>query len=169
MKRKFPGGSNLIGKEYLRYLPAVSILILFFLFSSGYSKEEPIRSGPVDPEIREFLRWVNAQRDNIGCPELKWDDLIAVVALNHSQDMVSRNFFSHTNPDRKEPFDRREEANLDFSAAAENIASGPKTGKEVFEIWLNNPSRRKNMLDCRFTRHGVGRAEGRWTRFLTRP
>jgi uncharacterized protein YkwD len=99
----------------------------------------------------------------MGCPELKWDDRIAAVALSHSRDMVSRNFFSHTNPDGKDPFDRLEEANLNSSAAAENIASGPKTGKEVYEIWLHNPSHRRNMLDCRFTRHGVGKAEGRWT------
>ncbi len=169
MKRKVPVCSNVIGKGHLKYLPAVSILILVFLFSSGYSKEEPIRSGPVDPEIREFIRCVNARRQNIGCPELKWDDRIAVVAFNHSRDMASRNFFSHTNPDGKDPFDRLEAANLVFSAAAENIASGPKTGKEVYEIWLHNPSHRRNMLDCRFTRHGVGRAEGRLTSLLIQP
>ena len=166
MKRKFPGGSNVIGKGYVRYLPAVNILILVFLFSSGFSKEEPSQSIPVDPQIQKFIRWVNARRHNIGCPELKWDDRIAAVALSHTRDMVSRNFFSHTNPDGKDPFNRLEEANLNFSAAAENIASGPKTGKEVYEIWLHNPNHRRNMLDCRFTRHGVGRVEGRWTQVL---
>ncbi len=92
-----------------------------------------------------------------GCPELIWDRRVAGVALNHSADMVSRNFFDHTNPDGKNPFERLEESRLYFSSAAENIALGPKTGREAFDTWMRSPGHRKNMLDSRFTRHGVGR------------
>ena len=144
-------------------------LVLFFLVSSGYTDEDKDHDGPVDPKIREFVHRINAQRKSVGCPKLKWDDRIAAVAQRHSRDMVLRDYFNHKNPDGKDPFDRLEESNLGFSRAAENIAFGIENGKELYKIWLSNPGHRKNMLDCRFTRHGVGRAGDHWTQLLLRP
>jgi uncharacterized protein YkwD len=154
---------------FLRHWPTALALILFISFSPGYPQKEPFPSGPVDPEVREFIRLVNARRHSIGCPELKWDDRIAAVAQRHSRDMIQRNFFSHRNPDGKDPFQRLKEADLHFSEAAENIASGPKTGKEAYEIWLTSPSHRRNMLNGRYTRQGVGRSKSHWTEILIRP
>jgi uncharacterized protein YkwD len=169
IERKTKIGTKKVGKAFLKYVPAALILILFISSFPGYSQEEPLRSGLVDPEVREFVSLVNARRRSFGCPELKWDDRIAAVAQKHSRDMVSRNFFSHTNPDGEDPFDRLEEADIGFSAAAENIASGLKTGKEAYEAWLNSASHRRNMLNCRYTRQGVGRSKSRWTEVLIRP
>ena len=83
--------------------------------------------------------------------------------------MVSHNFFGHTNPDGKNPFERLQASNVVYSAAAENIAFGLKTGRQAFETWLRSPEHRKNMLNCRFTRHGVAHVEGRWTYILLKP
>jgi uncharacterized protein YkwD len=152
----------------LKWIP-VLLLTGLLSFSPGFSQEELLRLGPADVEVREFIRLVNARRKSIGCPELKWDDRIAAVAQRHSRDMVQRNFFSHRNPDGEDPFDRLRGANIEYSAAAESIASGPKTGREAFEAWLNSPGHRRNMLNCRYTRQGVGRAMDRWTQDLIRP
>jgi hypothetical protein len=135
----------------------------------NYTLVKQINTGSTDPVIREFVRLVNAKRLNVGCPNLKWDDRIAAIAQEHSQDMVSRNFFNHTDPDGKNSFERLKESNLPYSAAAENIALGPRTGREVYDSWLKSPEHRRNMLDCRYTWHGVGRAGNRWTHILFKP
>jgi uncharacterized protein YkwD len=83
--------------------------------------------------------------------------------------MVSRHFYGQTNPDGKDAFERLQESKVVFSAAAENIAFGPKTGRQVFETWLRGPEHRKNMLDCRLTRHGVAYVEDRWRYLLLKP
>ena len=153
----------------LRYLPIAVILLLLLMFSSGYSFEKQVSTGPADPMIREFVKLVNAKRLSAGCPKLKWDNRVATIARDHSRDMVSRHFFNHTNPDGKGPFERLKKLNRPFSAAAENIALGPRTGKGVYDTWLRSPGHRENMLDCRFTRHGVGRTEDRWTHVLFKP
>jgi uncharacterized protein YkwD len=153
----------------LRYLPIAIILLLFLPHSSSHSSENQVSTGYADPAIREFVRLVNVKRLAVGCPKLNWDDRIAAVAQEHSQDMVSRNFFSHTNPDGKDIFEQLKESNLPYSAAAENIALGPRTGKEVYDSWLKSPEHRRNMLACRYTRHGVGRAGNRWTHILFEP
>ena len=150
--------------------PILIVSLIFFLtVEQVYPTGDQSNPGPTDPAIQEFLRLVNAKRRSIGCPELKWDNQVALVALKHSKDMISRNFFGHNNPDGKNPFKRLQESKVLFSSAAENIASGPKTGRQVFEIWLNSPGHRKNMLNCRFTRHGVAIVEGRWTHLLIKP
>ena len=151
----------------LKWLPTV--VLCFLLVTSGYADEAPARPPPSDPAIQEFVRLVNAKRRSMGCPELIWDDRVAAIASAHSADMDSRNFFSHTNPEGRDPFERLQKSDVTFSVAAENIAFGPKTGHEVYDTWLDSPGHRRNMLDCRFTRHGVGRAVGRWTHVLFRP
>jgi hypothetical protein len=54
-------------------------------------------------------------------PALRWDGPVAAVARAHSQDMCDRQFFDHENPGGKDPFDRLDEAGIDWIAAAENI------------------------------------------------
>lgn len=146
------------------------IVLLFFTFPFLiYSGPNQGDVDPQDPVIYEFIRYVNAKRRSIGSPELIWDRSIATVALNHSADMVIRNFFDHINPDGKDPFARLKESKLDFSCAAENIALGPKTGREAFDTRMHSPAHRKNIMDSRFTRHGVGRVKDRWTHVLIKP
>ena len=139
------------------------------MVEQGYPAGNETAPSPADPAIQELLQLVNAKRRSVGCPELKWDSQVALVALKHSTDMVSHNFFGHTNRQGEGPFERLGEARIVFSAAAENIALGPRTGREVFEIWLRSPEHRKNMLDCRFTRHGVAYVQDRWTHLLFKP
>ncbi len=147
----------------------VIILLFYVLPSPSYSAEDQVSFTPAHPVIQEFVQLVNAKRRSVGCGELKWDSKVAAIALGHSADMVSRHFFSHTNPDEKGPFERLRESRMGFSSAAENIALGPKTAREAFDIWVRSAGHRKNMLDSRFTRHGVGRVEDRWTHVLIRP
>ena len=152
---------------HLKYLPVV--LLFFFLLPPSYAAEDLVKSLLTDPAVQEFVRLLNAKRRSVGCPELKWDSRVAEIASGHSADMNSRNFFSHTGPDGKGPFERLQGSNVTFSAAAENIALGPITGQEAYDTWIRSSGHRRNMLDCRFTQHGVGRVGDRWTHLLISP
>ena len=77
----------------------------------------------------------------------------------HSQDMIDRNFFDHTNPDGKSPFDRMRDNGLSYSMAAENIAVGYPSPEAVVEGWMNSEGHRANILGgCKEL--GVGLALG---------
>jgi uncharacterized protein YkwD len=147
----------------------VIVLLFFALPLPSTSAEDQAIFTPTDPVIQEFVRLVNAKRRSMGCAELKWDSRVAAIAFDHSADMVSRHFFSHINPDKKGPSERLQESKLVFSSAAENLVRCVKTPREAFDAWLRSPGHRRNMLDNRFTRHGVGRVEDRWTHVLIRP
>ena len=147
----------------------VIVLVFCALSSPSYSAEAQVIFNPADPAIQEFVQLVNAKRRSIGCAELKWDTRVAAIAWDHSADMVTRHFFSHTNPDQKGPSERLQESHLVYTSAAENLARHVKTAQEAFDAWLRSPGHRRNMLDKRFTRHGVGRVGDRWTHVLIRP
>lgn len=104
----------------------------------------------------KVLQLVNEQRSKHGLNTLVWDDAAAQVARAHSKDMAVRNFFSHTNPDGKSPFDRLKAYGISYKSAAENIAAGQSTPEEVVESWMNSDGHRANILNKAVTKLGVG-------------
>ena len=123
----------------------------------------------LDAEVVAFIDMMNDHRVGLGCPALTWNAQVAAVAQAHSQDMVDRGFFSHTNPDGASPFDRLGYAGISFSGAAENIAWGYPTGQAVLQGWLNSPGHRNNIENCNLTEHGVGLVGSHWTHVFLRP
>jgi uncharacterized protein YkwD len=152
-----------------KWLLVIALLFYALPFPSYSAEDQVIFTSPTDPAIQEFVRLVNAKRRSTGCAELKWDSRIAAIAWDHSADMVFRHFFSHTNPDKKGPSERLQESDLVYSSAAENLVRYAKTAREAFDAWIHSPGHRRNIVDKRFTRHGVGRVGDRWTHILISP
>ncbi len=115
---------------------------------------------PADPSAEAaVLALVNQARAAAGCGAVTADPALAAVARAHSADMRDRDYFSHTSPEGLSPFDRAEQAGVDYSRA-ENIAFGQADAAAVMEAWLESPGHRANILDCELTKLGVGVAEG---------
>ena len=129
----------------------------------------PAGPGPSDSTVAEFVTLVNAHRVSIGLAPLAWDAGVAAVAQAHSQDMVDRQFFSHTNPDGESPFDRLAEAGIAYTAAGENIAYGYSTASSVLAAWLGSSGHRANIEYAGYTHHGVGLVGTYWTHVFLRP
>lgn len=112
--------------------------------------------------VREFERLANAHRARVGCGPLRWDAATGRVAQAHAEDMVRRDFFSHTNPDGQSPFDRLRAAGVTYMAAAENIAFGYPTAAAVLDAWVRSDGHRRNLENCGYTHHGVGLQQEKW-------
>ena len=95
---------------------------------------------------QEVFDLVNQIREENGLEPFVYNVTLAGTARAHSQDMIDRNFFSHTNPDGEDPFDRMRDNGLSFSMAAENIAAGQRTPEEVVNSWMNSEGHRANIL-----------------------
>ena len=103
--------------------------------------------------LRDWLltRPSTAGAEIVGVPEnglepFVYNETLAETARAHSQDMIDRDFFDHTNPDGKSPFDRMRENGLSYSMAAENIAVGYPSPEAVVEGWMNSEGHRANIL-----------------------
>ncbi|SDY31919.1 Uncharacterized conserved protein YkwD, contains CAP (CSP/antigen 5/PR1) domain [Geodermatophilus africanus] len=117
-------------------------------------------AAPADPGAEAaVLALVNQARAAAGCGAVTADPALAAVARAHSADMRDRDYFSHASPEGLSPFDRAEQAGIDYSRA-ENIAYGQADAAAVMKAWLESPGHRANILDCELTRLGVGVAEG---------
>ena len=123
---------------------------------------EDAESEPADTVAayeQEVFDLVNQIREENGLEPFVYNETLAETARAHSQDMIDRNFFDHTNPDGKSPFDRMRDNGLSYSMAAENIAVGYPSPEAVVEGWMNSEGHRANILgDCKEL--GVGLALG---------
>lgn len=96
-------------------------------------------------------------------PALSWNDQLATAAYNHSVDMATNNFFSHTNLQGKTPGDRITAAGYVWSAYGENIAEGYTTEQLVMDGWLHSEGHCKNIMSNDYKEIGVGRSANYWT------
>ncbi len=106
-----------------------------------------------------MLILVNQERAKVGAKPLKLDTTLVSVARAHSTDMWQRQYFAHTDPDGKSPFDRMTAAGVIFTTAGENLALA-QTVERAHEGLMNSPGHRRNILDPAFGRIGIGVIDG---------
>jgi uncharacterized protein YkwD len=103
----------------------------------------------------EVLRLVNAERAKVGCQAVTPSPSLARLAGAFSADMANRAFFDHTDPDGDTPWDRADQAGV-TGLGGENIARGQADAAAVMTAWMNSDGHRANILNCDYTRLGVG-------------
>ena len=128
--------------------------------------------------IALVLRLINEQR-TAGCkcgevnmppvPTLKWNNLLAKAAYNHSVDMATRQYFSHTSPDGRSAGDRIKAVGYSYSMYGENIANGYSDEKSVVKAWMQSPAHCTNIMNKNFTEIGAGREAKYWTMIFAHP
>lgn len=91
----------------------------------------------------------------MGCSPVTADSGLASLATAFSDDMASRDFFDHTDPDGATPWDRAKAAGI-TDLGGENIARGQANAQSVMDSWMNSPGHKANILNCDFKTLGVG-------------
>jgi uncharacterized protein YkwD len=110
---------------------------------------------------QQLFDLTNAERAVRRIPLLQWDKLAAASAHGHSNDMSTRQFFDHTNPDGSSPFDRMKAKGVKYHSAAENIAAGYTNSIFAHYGWVNSKEgHREVLLNSKLERLGTGVALG---------
>lgn len=91
---------------------------------------------------------------------LAWNGPLTQASLVHSDDMVSRNFFSHTGSDGSSAGTRATAAGYTWSTWGENIAAGQPTVASVVQAWMASPGHCANIMNPRFRDIGVACVSG---------
>jgi len=132
---------------------------------------------------------INLERKNAGLPDLEWNQTLQQIARDYSQDMATRNFFSHTDPEGRTFVERYRRAGfkcairkgflfgISTNLGGENIAynhlssaivrrNGQADAEEqlaaaVVRQWMTSPGHRRNILTRHFRREGIGVAIGK--------
>lgn len=124
------------------------------------TENEPVEESKPNASVsaieQEVLTLTNAEREKAGLAPLQFDEKLVESARAKSKDMSVNQYFSHTSPTYGSPFDQMQSFGVTYRAAAENIASGQRTPKEVVQAWMNSPGHRQNILTPHFTHIGIG-------------
>jgi len=128
---------------------------------------------------------INRHRKAYGLSPLSWDQELTAIALSHSTDMATYNYFSHTNPAGQTPTDRGNAAgypcrkdygtyytygiaenifqnNLYTSVSYENgvytydWTSPEDIVQSTVTGWMNSEGHKKNILTETYDREGIG-------------
>ncbi len=131
-------------------------------------------ASPLKTYETEVIRLTNLERTKHGLPALQTNWQLCRVARYKSQDMINKNYFSHTSPTYGSPFTMMQNFGLRFSSAGENIAYGQRTPQEVVTGWMNSAGHRANILSPSYTQIGVGAAKKSngtiyWTQQFMKP
>jgi uncharacterized protein YkwD len=76
-------------------------------------------------EVQLMEQLVNRHRASVGCPRLEPLAGAARAAQLHSEDMARRDYFDHTSPDGRQPWDRVAAQGVRYRMVGENIAHTP--------------------------------------------
>jgi uncharacterized YkwD family protein len=138
------------------------------------SKNDGQSSSTISAEAAEVVRLVNIERIKNGLAPLKANSELSKVATIKAQDMIDKNYFSHTSPTYGSPFDMMTKFGISYTTAGENIAYGQKTPAEVMDAWMNSQGHRANILNSNFTEIGVGLAKDKngtpyWVQMFINP
>ena len=110
-------------------------------------------------EEQQMLALVNQERERAGLPALQADMRLVLVARKKAQDMVDKNYFSHTSPTYGSPFDMMKAAGITYRTAGENLA-GSFSVESAHRALMNSEGHRRNILNPAFTHVGIGIVRG---------
>ncbi|GAA3763419.1 CAP domain-containing protein [Streptomyces tremellae] len=120
---------------------------------------QPAPTAASQSQAAQVLALVNQERAKAGCSPLGDDSSLDSLAQDFSDEMAARGFFDHTDPDGRTPWDRADAAGVQ-KLGGENIARGQADAQAVMDAWMNSEGHRANILNCDYTRLGVGVHEG---------
>lgn len=146
------------------------------LASNGYVylEEDEVKEPEVEVEglgseelnhalAEEILRLTNEERAKQGLTPLARHDALEHAAFDHSQEMRTLNYFSHTSPTAGKSTTRQRvnQYGVNPQMVAENIfeCSGyqvQETARYAVEAFMDSPLHRKNVLNPEATHIGVG-------------
>jgi uncharacterized protein YkwD len=105
--------------------------------------------------VQSVLAGINAVRAKADCGPLKLSRPLMAVAESHARNMAEDDFFGHRDKAGKGFPARVRAQGYRLGIAAENIAAGQTTPAQVVQSWVNSPSHRRNILNCRFRETGI--------------
>lgn len=109
-----------------------------------------------------LINLTNASRAQNGLADLTLSDQLTSATLAKANDMFSHDYFAHTSPTGKTPWDFIKAAGYDYTAAGENLAIGYTDDQELHEAWMNSATHRANILNANSREIGLAVVSGEY-------
>lgn len=155
-------------KTFLASICIIVVLVsIFFGLYAGFSTRL-LLIGESSQSLASVLPGVvialtNTDRVKNGSPLLLENSLLTKAAQMKADDMLARQYYSHTTPEGHTPLYFLDAVGYKYLNVGENLdLTYESTAEDVETAWLNSPAHRANLLLPQFTEIGVGTAEGEY-------
>jgi uncharacterized protein YkwD len=141
-----------------------AVLVLVVLLSVAMQKVVPFalqQQGTYGAVLAASLvDYANQDRSAAGLSTLTTSPALTHAATLKAQDMATRGYFAHNDPQGREPWHWLYEAGYSFDYAGENLATDFTESRDVAVAWMQSPAHKENIVNIDYTEIGIGTAEG---------
>ena len=126
----------------------LAVLYMGFYLVTGWVRTEypDVLGYATDIRVEQLVALVNAKRAEHSLGPLTLNSELSQAAAGKAQDMLAKNYWAHTSPDGKVPWDFILGAGYQYSVAGENLAKNFSDSNGVITAWMNSSSHRDNLL-----------------------
>ena len=153
-KRDFKESSHLINRPVF-----LAIVVFFLLIKVSLSLFWPAREMPLASDLSQenILNAVNKERLLRNLATLTTNGKLGLAAQSKADDMQSRHYFAHVDPDGHYIWDKIVEAGYTpYLQLGENLAIEFYDTNSLMSAWMNSPTHRANIIQEGFKDQGMG-------------
>jgi len=110
--------------------------------------------------ISKVLDQTNTERVKLGLKSLTFNSTLSKSAQLKADDMFTNNYWAHTSPEGKSPWDFFNNAGYEYSVAGENLAKDFYDTEGLLKAWMNSPTHRENIINPKYQEIGIGVVNG---------
>ena len=99
-----------------------------------------------DIRLEQLLSFTNEKRREAGLSSLVLNGQLSQAAAGKAADMFAKNYWAHTSPDGKLPWDFIVGAGYKYTVAGENLAKNFNDSRGVVDAWMASTSHKENLL-----------------------
>lgn len=122
--------------------------------SNNIKETENTSSTILSQDEQIFFNLINNERIQNNLPEFKIDEEILNIARLKANDIVEKNYFSHTSPTYGSIFDMLKSNNITYTKASENIARNTNASSAIDNL-MKSESHKNNILSSDFEYTGI--------------
>ena len=151
----------LIPSEHNDYRPWIitpTAAAVFFIIIWGLRIVIPasVVLGAPAIDATDLMNRVNAERTQRFIAALNTNDKLTTAANGKAQDMMTRSYFAHVDPDGNYVWPRIEAAGYTpYLTLGENLAMDFTSAGDMVNAWMNSPTHRENILNSNFQDQGM--------------
>lgn len=110
--------------------------------------------------IEKVINLTNLERQKNNLPSLKYNPTLSQSAVLKAQDMFTNNYWAHTSPQGKTPWDYFRQVDYQYSVAGENLAKDFYDTEGMVKAWMNSPTHKANILNPKYQEIGIAVVNG---------
>ncbi|MCA9369250.1 hypothetical protein KC721_03045 [Candidatus Woesebacteria bacterium] len=154
--------SKLLHPEYLFGLLGTTIAFFIVTYAISFSDTElgHILGYASDITTDKVIQYTNQERAKSGLQQVSYNPVLSDAARRKAADMFSAQYWAHTSPSGKEPWDFMREVRYTYKVAGENLARDFLDTPSMVAAWMNSPTHRANIMNPRYSEIGVAVVNG---------